>query len=56
MRKALGGQIGFDNLLKKNCNILQNKQIFANGRSALFFILKSLKKKNQQSVCTRLFV
>lgn len=45
MRNIIGGQIGYDNLLIKKKNILKNKQILFNGRSALHLILEMIKKK-----------
>ena len=45
MRNIIGGQIGYDNLLKKNLNFLKKNYIYPNGRCALFFILKKIKKK-----------
>ena len=45
MRHIIGGQIGYDKNLTKQSNILKKKQILSNGRSALYFILKGIKKK-----------
>jgi len=45
MRKIIGGQIGYDNIIYKKFNILKNQQILANGRSALYFILKNIENK-----------
>ena len=46
MRHIIGGQIGYDNNLIKQSNFLKKKQILSNGRSALYIILKEIKKKN----------
>lgn len=45
MRNIIGGQIGYDNLIKKKLNLLKNNKIYPNGRSALYFILKEIKNK-----------
>jgi hypothetical protein len=45
MRNIIGGQIGYDNLIDKKLNFLKKKEIYANGRSALYFILKKIKRK-----------
>ena len=45
MRHIIGGQIGYDDLSCNKFNILEKKQIISNGRSALYLILKQIKKK-----------
>jgi len=45
MKKYIGGQLGYDNLISPKSNLLKNTQLFTNGRSALFFILKNIKSK-----------
>ena len=45
MRHIIGGQIGYDNNLIKQSNFLKKKKILSNGRSALYVILKEIKKK-----------
>ena len=43
MKKIYGGQLGYDNLISKK-NFLKNAQIYCNGRTALYYILKKLKE------------
>jgi len=45
MRKLIGGQMGFINKDNKKFNLLKKQQIFCNGRSALYAILKKIKNK-----------
>lgn len=45
MRNIIGGQIGYDNFIKKKLNFLKNNKIYPNGRSALYFILKEIKNR-----------
>lgn len=45
IKKYIGGQLGYDNLILAKSNLLKNTQIYTNGRSALFFILKNIKSK-----------
>lgn len=45
MRKLIGGQMGFINENDKKFNLLKKKQIFCNGRSALYAILKTIRNK-----------
>ena len=43
MRKLIGGQMGFINRYDKKFNFLKKQQIFCNGRSALYAILKTIR-------------